>query len=397
MVLWGLLAAISFVGIAGCLAATVLLAKAFRQVGAGSSAQNPSTPLPLSMIVPIKGTDAHTEEHLNALVSSTLDSEVEYLFAMESEDDPAYAVCQRVITHHPERLVRIVITGPAGVRMGKQHNLAVALGEARYEAIGSMDADVLAAPDTLAAALHALNAPCAGVVYCLPCYQGPGPAGGALVALYTNYYFAPNMGALALRRNQEFIIGSLWLTTKATLIKIGGLEQFGATVSDDGAIGRAVATIGRSNTLLPRTVRIPYEKENLWGGARHLLKWLAMLRAEGPPIYLIILLSWHPILWAALGLVGMVLLRPSNPVYLVIAVAGLLGAIAFRVVTAYQLDRWVYYQRSGFRPFLLIPYEMVAVPILFGIGLFRRTIVWRGQRYRIGRQGAILASADAPR
>lgn len=387
ILLWG----VSLLGL-GAAMATLMLGRAFR---AASAVAPPSGPLlPLSMIVPIKGADAHTEEHLNALIASALDGEVEYLFAMESADDSAYAVCQRVMAGNPDRTIRIVITGPAGARMGKQHNLAVALREARYEAIGSMDADVLVAPDTLAAALRALDAQNAGVVYCLPCYQGPGPAGGTLVALYTNYYFAANMGALALRGNQEFIIGSLWLTTRTTVAKIGGLEQFGATVSDDGAIGRAVAAIGRTNTLLPRAVRIPYETENLLGGARHLLKWLAMLRAEGLPVYLVILLSWHPILWAALGLVGMILLRPANPLYLIYAVVVLLVAVVFRVVTAYQLDCWVYRQRSGLRPLLLIPYELVAVPILFSIGLFRHTIVWRGRRYRIGRHGIILAVGD---
>lgn len=382
---------IGLIGLGGVTAARVL-GRAFRS--RTTPPADSGTLLPLSMIVPIKGMDAQTEAHLEALVSSVLDSEVEYLFAMESEDDAAFAVCQRVFERHPDRAMRIVVSGSAGERMGKQHNLAVALREARFEAIGSMDADVLVAPDTLAVALRALNARDAGIVYCLPCYQGPGPAGGALVALYSNYYFAANMGALALHGSQAFIIGSLWLTTKTTLKKIGGLEQFGATISDDGAIGRAVAKIGRANVLLPRTVRIPYEGEDLWSGARHVLKWLTMLRAEGLPTYLLILLAWHPILWAALGLVGMILLRPSNPIYLLYAVTVLFVATTLRVVSAYQLDRWVYHQRSGARPLLLIPYELVAVPVLFGIGLFRRTIVWRGRRYRIGRHGMILVSAD---
>jgi ceramide glucosyltransferase len=347
------------------------------------------------MIVPIKGADAHTEEHLDALVSSALDGQVEYLFAMESADDPAYVVCQRVIARHPDRAIRVVITGPAGARMGKQHNLAVALSKARYEAIGSMDADVLAGPDTLAVALRALNTPSAGVAYFLPCYQGPGPAGGALVALYANYYFAPNFGSMAIATHQPVIIGSLWLTTKTTLTKIGGLDQFGTTVSDDGAIGKAVARVGLRNVLLPHTVKIPYEPLRLGGGARHLLKWLAMLRAEGLLTYLLIVFTWHPILWGVLALVGTTF-AGSVPQPILFDYQMLAGsAIIIRVGSAFALDHWVYHQRSGFRPMLLIPYELVAVPILFAIGLFRRSIVWRGRRYRIGLHGAILASFPA--
>ena len=371
--LWALLAALGLLGTFGALAAASTLRRAFRS-GLAAQPAPPGPLLPLSMLVPIKGADAHTEAHLEALVTSALDGEVEYLFAMEAEDDPAYAVCQRVIARHPERAARVVITGPAGGRMGKQHNLAVALHEAHYEAIGSMDADVLVEPDTLAVALGALNAPDAGVVYFLPCYQGPGPVGGALVALYTNYYFAPNMGALA---------------------RIGGLEQFSATVSDDAAIGKAVAKAGRTNTLLPRAVRIPYEPVGLWGGARHLLKWLAMLRAEGLGTYLLILFTWHPVLWGVLAVLGATMFGSVPHIFLFdyAIFAGL--TVVSRVGSAFLLNRAVYHQRGLALPLLLIPYELVAVPVLFAIGLFRHSIVWRGRRYRLGRHGVILASADA--
>ena len=47
----------------------------------------------LSMIVPLKGVDAFTAAHLNALVESRVDVPVEFLFALESAHDPAFVVC----------------------------------------------------------------------------------------------------------------------------------------------------------------------------------------------------------------------------------------------------------------------------------------------------------------
>jgi ceramide glucosyltransferase len=376
-------------GVAGCLGALAMLRARFRRPPLAEGA-----PLPwstLSMIVPIKGADAHTEDHLSRLVASATPLSTEYLIAMESAEDPAFAVAQRVAARYPERRIRPLVTGPAGGRMGKQHNLAVAVGEARGEVIGSMDADVAVAPDTVAAVLGTLAQPGVGAAYCLPCYAGSGPAGGALVALYTNYSLSPNLGALALSGNQPFTLGSLWLISRATLDYMGGLDQFTHTVSDDAAIGAAVAGAGLRNVLAPRTVAIPFEPLDLAGGLRHLGKWVALLRAEGLGTYLLLLLTWHPILWSTLALVAGLALRSLYPALAAIALALVWAAVVARVGSGLLLDRLVY-RRRGWLPLALVPYELLIVPVLFGTGFVRRSLVWRGRRYWIGPHGAIQRS-----
>ncbi|MFI5274250.1 MAG: hypothetical protein ACHQ4H_14545, partial [Ktedonobacterales bacterium] len=164
------------------------------------------------------------------------------------------------------------------------------------------------------------------------------------------------------------------------------------------AIGKAIATAGLKNVLIPRRVIIPFEPLSLAGGARHLLKWLAMLRAEGLGAYLTIWLLWHPILWSAVTLLctllAALLSRRAPDSYAGYAAALLALAIVVRVSGAYRLNRWVYHTPSLWLPLLLVPYELLAVPLLFGTGLFRRTIIWRGKRYRLGRHGAIQQAAD---
>ena len=273
--------------------------------------------------------------------------------------------------------------------MGKQHNLAVASQQARYAAIGSMDADVLVEPDTLAVGLRYLPLPQTGVAYFLPAYKGTGPTGGLLVALYSNYYYQLYMGALALSSNAPFIAGALWFMRKTTLRLIGGLEQFGLTVSDDAAIGRAIRKHHLRNVLIPRTVSIPFEHLDLVQGGKHLLKWMAMLRAEGVLTFLAILLLWHPLLWPFITfLVGLLLFGIHQPALLsgaVLLVCTLLG----RLASAFLLNRRVYALPGLCSLWLLPVYELLAVPILFGKGVFQRTIHWRGRRYRLGRHGMI--------
>lgn len=394
MVVYWALAVVAALGILGCLSAVATLAGRMRS----APPDDPAPPAEfgsLTVMVPLKGADdAATAAHLGALVASRLPGiAVEYLFAMETTDDAAYAVCERVRTAHPERAIRVVLSGPAKERMGKQHNLAAAEKEARGEVIASVDADVLVGPGTLAAGLAALAQPGTGAAYFLPCYRPPGPEGGALVALYSNYSFAPNFGALALVSRQPVVVGSLWIMRRAALERIGGLDQFTATVSDDAAIGRAVAGLGLRCVLVPFTVTIPFERLSLRGGLRHLAKWIAMLRAEGLAGYTLIVLTWHPQLWAALALLAGLVTGGAATLSLSLALLG--AALIARVGGAALLNARVYRQPALPLPLLLVPYELLLVPLLFGAGLFRRTIEWRGRRYQIGRRGVIQGIAEA--
>jgi hypothetical protein len=385
--IYGFLFFLSSMALLGCIAASATIWWRFRQAAQDASQSTPVSSL--SMIVPLKGVDDFTAAHLNALVESRVDVPVEFLFALESAHDPAFVVCQQMQEQHSEKDIRLIVSGSAAGRMGKQHNLAVASQQARYEAIGSMDADVLVEPDTLAVGLRYLAFPQTGVAYFLPAYTGPGPTGGLLVALYSNYYYQLDMGTVALSSNAPFITGALWFMRQTTLHLIGGFEQFSLTVSDDAAIGRAIRKHLLRNVLIPRMVRIPFEQLDLHQGGKHLLKWMAMLRAEGLLTFLTILLSWHPILWSCITfLFGLLLFGIHQPA-LASGAAFLLCALLVRLASAFLLNRRVY-ALPGLRYLWLLPvYELLAVPILFGKGVFQRTIHWRGRRYRLGRHGMI--------
>lgn len=345
----------------------------------------------LSLIVPIKGADEHTEGLLTALVQSALSRPVEYVFAMESADDPAYPVCERVAAANPDRAVRVVLTGTPDGLMGKQHNLAVASRQARYPLIGSMDADVLVDHTTLATLTAELDTPGTGTAFALPYYRGDAPAGGTIVSVYTNYYFIPYMGAWAATGTAPFIIGALWVGRHEILQQAGGFGQFGRTVSDDAIIGQSVRRLGLRNRLARATVAMPAENLDLKGGVRHLSKWLGMLRAEGIPALLATLGMWYPLFWAALAAVVAALsggrfMTPS---------LWLLGAVAaLRCAWAVTLNMAVYRTKPLRHVGALLAYELLAPLLLVVPALFRDTIEWKGRRYRIGKGGRILEMTE---
>src|SRR6266702_8205890 len=104
---------ISTVALLGCIAASTTMGLRFHDVIQNTSWREPVSSL--SMIVPLKGADDFTASHLNALVEAVLDVPVEYLFTMESMNDPAFAVCQQVKEEHPDKDIRVILRSRQGI------------------------------------------------------------------------------------------------------------------------------------------------------------------------------------------------------------------------------------------------------------------------------------------
>ncbi len=365
----------------------------------------PAPPVPrpaISALVPLKGAPVGLAERLQRLLDALRDDD-QLVLAVETEDDPAHTVAATIRAANPGRDVTIVLSGPPGERTGKQHNLSAALTHAKRDLIAFMDDDVLVERANLdeAAAVVARSgltatddlgaARSVGAAFALPFYgvsKSSGPRlGGDLVAAYTNHGFAPNMASLALQSPPRFIIGGFWLTSRAALDAIGGLERFTATVSDDAAIGRAFHAAGKDNVLLRMPVRLEPEQLSLRGGLAHLLKWLTLLRAEGIGVLFVCFLTWNPL---ATGVLAVVMAWVAPGMSALSALPVVVVLIALRALAVFTLDARVF----GLKPVgrylpMQVAYEALMAPWLFLMAAFRREVRWRGRRYRLGAGGQL--------
>jgi hypothetical protein len=64
------------------------------------------------------------------------------------------------------------------------------------------------------------------------------------------------------------------------------------------------------------------------------------------------------------------------------------------MVTGLVLNHGVFEKRALHSVFFLLAYELFGVPVLFGIGLFRRSVTWKGRQYRLGAGGMVLGLDD---
>jgi ceramide glucosyltransferase len=383
-----------FIGVYSVLASVSALSLALILARRFRSWQTPDAePDPLesvSVLVPIKGVDERTQEVLKNLVSSNVPGEVEFIFAMESDGDPAFRVCTQLQRDKPDRTIEIVISGEARDLIGKQHNLAHAYSQSRGQTIVCMDADIDVGPDTIREGIRHLEDDAVGSAFFLPVYRGDAPWGGRFAEIYLNYQYNLFMGSLATLTDPPYIFGGLWMTRRSSLERTGGFRSFGRTVSDDAAIGRAFLELGLKNRLIPETVGTPTENLGVAAGLTHLGKWIGMLRAEGIVPYFAIWLWWHPVFWSvfffALGF-ATGWLNGASTIYAAVAVGLCLAA---KTVSGVILDVGVY-RHGAFRSIVpLLLYEVVVVPVVFGLGLFGRSIMWKGRRYRLGPRGMVL-------
>lgn len=110
----------------------------------------------VAVILPIKGVDEDTEANLQALLKQDY-ADYRLIFSVESEDDPAVGLIERMAAHCPRGKVEIVVAGQATERGQKVHNqlAAVERTDDRDEILAFMDADAHPSPGWL----HALVAP----------------------------------------------------------------------------------------------------------------------------------------------------------------------------------------------------------------------------------------------
>lgn len=343
----------------------------------------------LSLIVPIKGADDTTFDNLKSLIDSDIKSPVEYLFAMETEEDPAYNVCKAVKESAKDKDIKIILTGESKELMGKQHNIKVAVQNATYDIIGSMDADVKVDSNTLKTGLKSLNSDDVGIVYFLPYYRGTGTLGGGLLSTYINYFYNIIFSYLHFFAKAPTIIGALWMMPKELFNKCEADGRLVGTVSDDRELGFASAEWGYKNIFISNTVMMPDEKFSLKEGINHLGKWFGMVRAEGIAVYILFALMWNPLLYASILLLAALCMGSGE--YLSSSIILFISVLLLRAMNIIVLNTSIYKMPASTNLLMTIAYDLIFFPILFFINLFKTTIEWKGKTYKLGKQGKIIS------
>ncbi|MDX6768647.1 MAG: glycosyltransferase, partial [Elusimicrobiota bacterium] len=331
--------------------------------------------LPMTLIKPVRGLDDAMEASFRSIVAADPLKVLQVIVALESDDDPAFPVARAFAAAHPDRDVLVLLTGPAGARMGKAHNMIEALKAAKHPRVLFSDADTSITPALLRETARAFREG-ADAVFGLPYHaDAPGFGGWCFMVAFNHSYCVP--AALAYEAGQFRSFAGAWMGyTKETLAKVGGLEPFSRSIADDFALGMAARGAGARLELLREPVFVSESGTRPAEAFWHVAKWASIICWSFPLAWLLAPFV-NPVMLALAAVAAAFAAGASSAPGLValgaaFATRALVGLIQDRRVGRIRRPAWTY--------LALLGADLGAV-VFWPLGL-RRTIEWRGRRYR---------------
>lgn len=342
---------------------------------------------PVSNLQPIRGLDPDAYENFASLCRQDYPADYELLFCVNTREDPAVPVIEKIARDFPDRTIRLLVgfgeRGAPGTN-DKVMKLVRLVREARNEVVVINDSDVRVAPDYLRTVVAPLADPSVGAVTCLYASTGEKTFTDRLQTIgMLSDFFA---GLLIARELEgiKFALGTTIATTRSSLAEAGGYERLENGPADDLLIGRHIAETGHRVELLPYAIETVADYGSFGELFHKRLRWIVVMRHMRPWGHLGLIFT-HGIAWCAVAIAA----RPTVAVasFWIGSYAVLRGAITWGIGIR-GLKR-----RGIWKSMPLIPLWDAMAFMIWLISFTRSSIRWRGGEYSL-RNGRLTPVAD---
>jgi ceramide glucosyltransferase len=332
----------------------------------------------VTLLKPLKGCDAKTLECLRSWFMQDYPGAIQALFGVASEEDSACESVRQLIKEHPHRNVQLVICKEVLGVNAKVSTLIQLLRQTQNEVVVISDADVRVSADFLANAVAPLRDPEVGLVNSFYRLANPHTLAMHWEAVAINADFWSQVLQGKSLQPLDFALGAAMITRREQLSAIGGFEALADYLADDFQLGNRIARTGKSIALCPVVVdclAAPMNWEEVW---THQLRWARTIRVSKPLPYAFSILS-NATLWPFLWFLA----QPGGKV-----LAFLIGCLLVRMVMTQTLQKRLGPETPN-RHWWLAPIKDLLQFALWGSAFFGRSIVWRGQRLYLQRNGKL--------
>jgi len=330
---------------------------------------------PVSVLRPLAGAEDNTDSKLRSLFEQSY-PDFEILLSVHEESDPAAAIARRVMADFPQVASRLIIAGPSAFPNAKVWSLRTLEPLARYEAIVMSDSDIRLPPGGLETIVSELGQPGVGLVTCpyrAVCGRG---FWSLLEALGLNTEFLGGLLTARLLNDMDFAIGCTLATRKAELAAIGGLESLQRYLAEDFMMGNRMRKQGRKVVLSRCIISHFIGNDGFTKSWEHRLRWARSTRRSRRIGYIGEIFTRTTVISLALWIVA--------PGAWGLAVIGLV----FRAWSQWATGIWVLDDPLVARYWWLLPLEDIAGFVVWVLGFFGNTIVWRGRRMVLASDGS---------
>ena len=342
--------------------------------------EKPFTPS-VSVLKPLKGSDAHTEACLESWFLQDYPAPVQLLFAVAAPDDPAKEVVEKLQRKYPDREAKLVLAQPVLGPNGKVSSLCHLSNVARFQHLVISDADVFVKKEFLSRLIPELRDESVGLVNCFYIFGAPKTFAARLEAIAVNADFWTSvLQGISLRR-MDFALGAVMATRQSELLQIGGLERLLELLADDYQLGHEIAAFGKQVAISPLRVECREANQSSRAVMRRQLRWARTVRVCRPAGYFFSILG-NATLWPVAAVIAG---APGAWWLLAIGLATrMLGAISNYRELAGRCPWWV--------P-MLAPVKDTAQLLLWVLSLTGSVITWHDQRFHVSRGGKLTPLA----
>ncbi len=360
IVLGGLLAG-SLVYCVLILAATASYLRQARRLGGG---------IPISILKPLMGADEGLEANLRSFFTQDYGT-FEILAAVRHERDDAVPIFEKLRREYPAIPARLIVTGEPPFANAKVFSLSRMFLEAKHDVLVMSDSDIRVQRDMLAWIAGEFADPGVGLATCPYRAVAGRSLWSKLEATGMNTEFLGGLLVARLLMGVDFAVGPTIVARRAVLefLRFDRLKDY---LAEDFVMGHLAAEAGLG-VILSRTVVEHRIGSQRWvPNASHRLRWARSTRRSRPAGYVGQLFT-NPLPLA-------LMLWMVQPGWWMLWIP----VVALRVLAAWATAGKVLRGRTNW---LLLPFQDLLSFGFWVAGFFGNTILWRGRRYYLHRDG----------
>jgi ceramide glucosyltransferase len=335
----------------------------------------------VTILKPLHGDEPGLFDNLASFCEQDYRGEIQIVFGVTNPHDPAIPVVERLRSKFPDRQLDLVVDARIAGSNPKIANLINMSSSIRHEIIVLADADIRVEPDYLARVVSALERSGGGVT-CPYFGISTGNMWSQLARLAIDNHFLPNLVVGVRLRLAKPGFGSTIALRRTSLAAIGGFEAVADCLADDYTLCEVLRAVCGPVAVLPFAVGHVCDESSFRELWRHELRWALTIRTIDP-----------------LGYAGSALTH-ALPMALAAqfcgggsyAVALTLLALACRVSLVVAVERSC---RLPAHPYWLIPMRDLLSFAVFIAGFFARDVDWKGRRYRLASEGALMSQRSS--
>ncbi len=334
----------------------------------------------VSVLKPIKGADASLSENLAAFARQNYPS-FELVLGIEDPQDPAIPVVRRFQRNHPEVPIQVLIGAPAVGMNPKVNNLTFMSRFASHDLWLISDADVVPGPGYLERMVSEWDGESVGLVHSTLVGQDEQSLGAIFESIHLNTLVASMIWGASFA-GHHCVIGKSVLFHKQLLAQMGGWRTLENVLAEDYMLGRLAKECRVGVKLCTDPLPVRNRERSLSSFVNRHVRWAQMRRHISLFAYVCEStsnpLAWLALLWVLAGL------GPSGAVFGRGFWCASLVFVLVKCLSDELMARSVRPSGLGILQFLLIPLKDLLIAGFWWVGLFKRSVNWRGHVMFIG-------------